>query len=362
MKRLISIICCIGSLLVACEPDGQNSTPTTSTIRLADSTGGTNLESRVIALTKELKRSPDNWALLKDRSLLYFQKGQVDSAVMDVRKALDIYEDSPELHYLRGYYGLVQGDTSLAAYQFELAANYGSGNPDTYYQMGQIAFFRQDYSLAADYYQKAAQIDTLDPIYPLALGVLEESRQQYRKAHGWYQKALEVDPQDEKTLLKLHDLWMGHLGNETKALEYNRKVLDQNPLHPLAHYNKGAYYYRKAITVGPANPAFKDNINKAVEAFYIAINKGENSQFAEPYFYRGHCYFMAERLDLALQDLQKAVEIDSTHAQAHFYLGSINEYYQDLQTALMHYQKAVDAQPDFPEALVAVEELSKKIK
>lgn len=361
MKRLISILLLIGAIFSACQPDKETSSSQQS-IKLADSTAGYNLGGRLIALSKELKRSPENWALLKDRSLLYFQTGELDSAVMDVRKALDIYADSPELHYLRGYYGLVNGDTSLAAYQFELAANYGSGNPDTYYQMGQIAFFQRDFPLATGYYQKAARMDSLDPIYPLALGVLEESQKKYRKAHSWYQKALERSPNNQKTLLKLHDLWMGHLGNETKALEFNRQVLDQNPLHPLANYNKGAYYYRKAITVGPAHPTYKDEINKAVEAFYIAINKSENTKFAEPYFYRGHCYFMAERLDLALKDLQKAVEIDSLHAQAHFYLGSINEYYQDLQTALGHYEKAVAANPEFPEARLAVEELQNKLK
>lgn len=361
MKRIIGIILVISWAFVACEPDKQAS-QSQQTVKLADSTASPGIDGRLGSLTRELQRSPDNWALLKDRSLLYFQKGELDSAVVDVRTALDIYEDSPELHYLRGYYGLTQGDTSLAAYQFELAANYGSGNPDTYYQMGQIAFFQRNIPLAKGYYQKAASMDTLDPIYPLALGVLEESQQDYRQAHSWYQKALKIDNDNEKALLKLHDLWMGHLGNEDKALAYNRQVLDQNPTHPLGNYNKGAYYYRRAITMGPSKPTFKDEVNKAVEAFYIAINKGEYTSFAEPYFYRGHCYFMAERLDLALADFQKAIEIDSTHAQAYFYLGSINEYYQDLQSALENYKKALASDPDFPEAKVAVQELSNELK
>ena len=133
-------------LFSACQPD-KNQQHAEQQIQLADSTSGVNLSSRIAALSRELKRSPDNWAVLKDRSLLYFQNGQLDSATRDVRRALDIYEDSPELHYLRGYYGLVNGDTSLASYQFELALNYGSGNPDTYYQMGQIAFFQHDFPL-----------------------------------------------------------------------------------------------------------------------------------------------------------------------------------------------------------------------
>ncbi len=361
MRQIFGVSLILIFCMLACQTDKpQHNKP--QPIKLADSTAQPGIEGRIAALSRELRRSPDNWALLKDRSLLYFQKGRLDSAVSDIRTALNIYDDSPELHYLRGYYGMTQGDTGLAAYQFELAANYGSGNPDTYYQMGQIAFFKGDFPLAMGYYQKAAGMDTLDPIYPIALGLLEENRKNYRKAHSWYQKALSIDENNDKALLKLHDLWMGHLGNETQALDYNRKLLEINSLHPLANYNKGAYHYRRAITLGAEHERFKDEINQAVEAFYIAINKGENATFAEPYFYRGHCYFLAERLDLALADFTKAIQIDSTHAQAHFYLGSINEYYQDLETALMHYQKAVAANPEFPEARLAVEELREKLK
>jgi tetratricopeptide (TPR) repeat protein len=346
--------------LSACQQDGgaeqaeQRGTP-------ADTTQAFGLDAQLDRLSREIARSPDNWALRQDRSLLYFQKGEVDSAIADVRKGLSFYEDSPELHFLRGYYGLSQGDTGLAMYQFELAANYGSANPETFYQMGQIAFFQKNYDQALRHYEQAAALDSLAPLFVFAQGFLEESRNRPQQALRLYEQALQRDPNHVKTLLQLHDFWLEKMGDEKQAMAYNQRVLDQAQLHPLARYNEGNFHFRAALQEEAGSEAYQNQINEAVVAYTLSINQDKEKGFAEPYFYRGYCYFLAERLELALNDFRQTVEIDSTHAQAHFYLGSINEFYQDRETALFHYEQALTYQPNFPEARLAVADLRKRM-
>lgn len=315
------------------------------------------LEQRIESLNRAIEKTPSDWALYQERSLLHYEAGSLDMAINDVRSAIRLYEDGPNLHYLRGFYALVQNDTGLALSEFQLAARYGATLPDNYYQMGQQYFFHQNYNQALRMYQHAARMDTLEPIYHFAQGFLEQSRGNFRQAEAHYLESLRLNPNFIKSMLHLHDLYADAYKNETRAMQFNQQVLDRDPANALARYNQGNYHYRQALKLPPESQGYKDAINQAVVEYTLAINRGAKKGFAEPFFFRGYCYLQGGRYELALADLQKAAEIDPKHADAHFYLGSLHEHYQDLQKALFHYGKALEVRPDFPEAKEAVTEL-----
>jgi tetratricopeptide (TPR) repeat protein len=337
MKQLAGILMLL-CLAVACKNDVSNSANTSAEAAVTD-TIPNSPEAQIERLNRYIEANPSNWALYKDRSLLYFEIGRMDWAVHDIREAIKMKDDEPELHYLRGYYALNENDTALARSEFQLASQYGTANPDVFYQQGQMRFLQKRYESAMESYREAAQIDSLDPIYPFAMGFLERSRGNFRNAMNHFHDALELDSLHEKTLLQLHDLCLDDLNKPEKAFFYNNRLLEAQPRHSLANYNAGSYFYRKGVPLKQSLPeTYQENINKAVEFYTLSI--GYSDSFALPLVYRGMCYVEGERYDLALEDFKKAVEIDDSQKLAHFQLSALYDYYGEAEKAAIHAAKA----------------------
>lgn len=337
MKQLAGILALL-CFLAACKEDSSNSVDTGSEITVTD-TLPNSPEAQIERLTRYIEANPSNWGLYKDRSLLHFENGKMDWAIHDIREAIKMKDDEPELHYLRGYYALNQNDTALARSEFQLASQYGSANPDVFYQQGQMRFLQKKYDAALVSYQEAAKVDSLDPIYPFAMGFLERSRGNFRKALDHFHHALELDSLHEKTLLQIHDLCLDDLNKAEKAHAYNERLLAAQPRHSLANYNAGSYFYRKAVPLKASSPdIYQNNINKAVEAYTLSIAYSDS--FALPLVYRGMCYVEGDRYDLALEDFKKAVEIDDSQKLAHFQLAGLYEFYGEAEKSAIHAAKA----------------------
>ncbi|MEM6263270.1 MAG: tetratricopeptide repeat protein [Bacteroidota bacterium] len=354
-------------LLAGCQgPDAQQSEAAANLSEVVSSdTSDTSLtlEKRIDALTQEIKGSPTNYALYEDRSLVYYKMGETQNAQADIEKALELNPDGTNLYYLRGFYAYQNQDTATARQAYNQAEQLGSTNPEVFYQRGQLSFFQQKYEEAVADYRKAAELDSLDPTYPFAEGFLFQRTGNGEAAKEAYRKALELNPQFDKVLLQLHDLELDYFKDPLQASGYNDRVLERNPEHPVALYNKANHFYRTALVHRQSGEreAYQRAANEAVVYYTLAINKEAN--FADPYFFRGYCYFMGEeRLDLAMEDFKKTLELDSTHVQAHFFLGSVYEYYQDLKSALAHYERASAYDPSFTDAKMAVKDLKMRLK
>ncbi|MEO1385003.1 MAG: tetratricopeptide repeat protein, partial [Bacteroidota bacterium] len=86
-------------------------------------------------------------------------------------------------------------------------------------------------------------------------------------------------------------------------------------------------------------------------------------QYALARYFRGYAYFLAEqRVDLAIADMEEALELDPTMGSAHFVLGSIYEYNGDLQSAKNYYEQAVKYQPDSKDFQQALREVQAQLK
>ena len=296
-------------------------------------------EAEIERLTRYIEKNPSNWGLYKERAMVHYDMGRTDWAVHDIREAIKMKDDDPDLHYLRGFYALAENDTALARSEFQLASMYGSANPDVYYQQGQMRFLQKRYKAALESYEQAAKLDSIDPIYPFAKGFLEQSRGDHKQAYLYYKDALELDPYHEKSLLQLHDLYLSVLKMPEKAFEYNTRLLESNPRNALVNYNHASYFYRKAIPLKKSKPAdYQENINKAVEFYTLSI--GNSDSFPLPYVYRAMCYVEGERYDLALEDFKKAVEMDDEQYLAHFQLAGLYDYYNEKEKAAFHREKA----------------------
>ncbi|MEM7659153.1 MAG: tetratricopeptide repeat protein [Bacteroidota bacterium] len=319
-------------------------------------------EALLSAYTQQIAQSPKDYSLWESRSQVYFELDSLDQAIADIDQAISLYPTGPELRYWRGFLAYVINDTAKAREELELATGLGTQNPEVFYQLGQIYFLQKRYDEAKAEYEQAAKLSIKDPTYQFALGFLEESRRKHSKAVEYYLEALRIDSTFDKALLRLHDVYLTAYENEAEAMKYNDQLLRNQTLHPLGQYNQGSYHLRKALAVMSESglPFFQEQVNEAVTAFTLTVNRDPN--FVQAWYNRGYCYWLGDgKEEQAIQDFQTVVELDSTQAQAHFMLGSIFEKNGDLATAYTHYAAASRHQPESRDFRIAAEEVSQKI-
>lgn len=318
---------------------------------------------RIAALTKQIETNREDYALYRDRSELYYQLDSLDRAVKDIETAISLYRTGPDLYYWRGFLAFASGDSAQARSAYQQAIDLGTQNSEAYYQLGQLAFFNREYVEAQQLYARAAEFSPREPIYIFAQGFLLESQKDYKGATKKYLDALALDSTFAKPLTRLHDLYLDYYENEGVAMKYNAQLLRNQSLHPLGRYQLGNYHLRRALRAKNSEnqPLFEEQINLAVENYTLSINK--DPQYALSRYFRGYAYFQgAQRIDLAIVDMEAALQIDPKLASAHFVLGSIYEFNGDLQSAKNYYERAVQYQPDSRDFQQALREVTAQLK
>ncbi|MEZ4826403.1 MAG: tetratricopeptide repeat protein [Bacteroidia bacterium] len=317
---------------------------------------------RLLSLNKQIEFNPRDYTLYQQRAVTYYELDSLSKAIADIETGIGLFRNSPDLHYWRGFFAFVSNDTTRAMQEYQTAAGLGSKSPETFYQMGQLYFFQGNDEMAREMYGKAIQLDDHEPQYVFAIGYMEETRRRFSKAIEAYLRALELDPGFDKALIRLHDMYLEDYQNETEAIKYLDKLLSIQPGHALARFYKGNEYFRKAMKVynESQKELFQTRINEAVAEYTIAINR--DPHYAQAWYNRGYCYFLADRHQEALNDFTECLNVDPRHAQAAFMLGSIYEFFKDYKTALHYYETALKNKNDFADAQKAVTDMQAKLK
>ncbi|GAB4420181.1 MAG: hypothetical protein OHK0039_33450 [Bacteroidia bacterium] len=356
MKYLLPLALGLMLLAAACgqQPVASEAPPTAQ-----DSIPDTP-EAQVRALSLQIGRSPRDYSLYERRSQAYYELDSLPQSLADIETALGLYPNGPELHYWRGFLAFVQQDTARAKEAYHTAIGLGTQQPEVYYQLGQLYFFQSQYDRALDMYRQAAKMRPDDPQYVFAQGFLEHSRRRHSEAAARYLDALAIDSTFDKALLQLHDLYREAYQNDDEAMKYNARLLQADPLHPLANFNAGSYHLRRALAIRSSDrmDLLKDEVNEATTHFTLATNR--DPDFAMAWYNLGYCFWLGDdvRAGDAFRCFGRVVALDSTYAPAWFMLGSIHEKNGDLESALASYRRAVAHQPgsaDFRQAVAEVE-------
>jgi DNA-binding winged helix-turn-helix (wHTH) protein/TolB-like protein/lipoprotein NlpI len=207
-----------------------------------------------------------------------------------------------------------------------------------YYLRGVDLYSRSDFPLAIQMLEKSAQID---PKYALTWAYLGrsytasgsfqfEGRDSYHKAQAAFDKALAVQPALIETRIYLAN-FLTDTGRVEKAVPLLRESLKTNSHHAELHWELG-YAYRYAGMLNESveeceqarqiDPGVK--INSSALNTYLYLREYDkfiqslprNSQLPFHIFYRGFAEYHQNRLDQAVQDFDRAFELDPELLQA----------------------------------------------
>lgn len=270
--------------------DKQGLNARTSLARINFVKGNKDVAEKIVNAV--LEKTPSNSDALLIRANMESDRGQYESAVIDLRAVIRDRPKSPEAYQLLAEVLLLQGYTDLAIETMNRLVDIDPGNAANRTRLAQM------YSLNKDYKRAMEQLDIVaaaSPQYPVAW----ETRARIaisNKDKAMAQEAIDkldalVGQQATATFLKGQLAAGSDKGAE--SIEDYKKVIDADPSSPIAEH---ALY----AMVGGIHS--KDELEKTTA--YIASLKTDSPYVAT---LLGECYAQLGKNDLAVAAFDKAI-------------------------------------------------------
>src|SRR5271166_6066450 len=185
-------------------------------------------ESHETLWTDTLAKNPDSWLGHCNLGLALFQKGQVDDAIAQYEKALEIYPNYVAAHYNLGNALLQKGQLDAALAQYEKAVEIDPNDAAAHINLGNALFQKEQLDEAVAQFQKAVEINPNDAEAQYNLGNAFFQKGQLDEAVAQFQKALKIDPNSFATHYNLGGA-LFQKGQLDKAITQFQEVLRLKP-------------------------------------------------------------------------------------------------------------------------------------
>jgi protein O-mannosyl-transferase len=195
-------------------------------------------ESEDAFWTATLAKNPDSWVAHNNHGNALLHKAQLDDAVAQFQKALEINPNYAHAHYNLGNAFIQKRQLDDAVAQYQKAVEINPDYPEAQSNLGLALVQKGQLDEAIARFQKAVEIRPDYPEIHYNLGNALFQKGQWDDAVAQYQKALEIHPDYPE----VHN----NLGNALlqkrqwdDAIAHYQKALKLNPNYLEAHYNLG---------------------------------------------------------------------------------------------------------------------------
>ena len=215
---------------------------------------------------------------------------------------------------------------------------------------GSVYFLNRDYLNAAVAWKKSETMAPLEPSLQFSLAMAY-----IRLAHpDWARKVLESLAAQNRNEA-LYPYWLGRLdydGHEyNRAISNFQRAIALAPGMARAYDNLGlCYFYQNQ------NDLAVENYQKAIE-----LDRGSGHPSAWPYLNLAITQQFLNQLSDAEKNLREAIRLDPSFAKAHFQLGTVLESLQEPEAALEELKEAARLDPAFAEPHMAMARVYHKL-
>jgi len=185
-------------------------------------------ESQETLWTDTLAKNPNSWLGHCDLGLALFQKGQVDDAIAQYEKAVEVFPNYVAAHYNLGNALLQKGELDKALAQYKRAVEIDPNDAEAHVNLGNALFQKEQLDEAVAQFQKAVEINPNDAEAQYNLGNAFFQKGQLDEAVAQFQKALEIDPNSFATHYNLGGA-LFQKGQLDEAITQFREVLRLKP-------------------------------------------------------------------------------------------------------------------------------------
>jgi Flp pilus assembly protein TadD len=152
---------------------------------------------------KALQIKPNDAEIHNNLGNALLQKGEVDEAITHFQKALQIKPDDAEIHNNLGNALLQKGEADKAIVHYQKALQIKPDDAEIHYNLGNVLFQKGETDEAITHFQKALQIkpDYADAHHNLGCALLQKGNVDEAIAH--FQKTLQIKPDDTDAQINL---------------------------------------------------------------------------------------------------------------------------------------------------------------
>lgn len=295
------------------------------------------------------------------------RRGRLETAMKYLNEAIKIDKKSAASHTTRGWTFFEIGDFATAVADFDKAIELDDSDVEAW--RGRAAAHRRlgDFEKAySDISRAIAQDATRADSYN-ARAIIEENRERFDRALKDYARAISLDSKNPLYLANRADLYLKQQQYDlakddlTVALELAPDSAWVQQLMGLVYYRLKKYqeadpYLRRAVELDSSNAGFVADFAENAQAVpdhdqgiarwtrYIELNP----KYPYAYFSRAWSLRRRHKLDAALDDLDKAIELAGAESPA-FYYQERALVYQDLgksELAKRDFDKASELDPE----------------
>jgi tetratricopeptide (TPR) repeat protein len=216
-----------------------------------------NPDEEIAEIEKLLAVEPDDFQARCRLGELYFSKGRMDDALVEVKKSIEMAEGlraemnrSLAMYYSNlGTIYATKGMTDEAETEFKHALNVFPHDVLALFNLGRVHADKKKFMEAKEFYERLVEITPDDPMawYNLAGVYVELDNPQVSDyntidmAIQCYIRTLELDPRHLEGSFKLMELALNHKKTDL-AIKVMEEAVEQNPEEPLAYYNLISVY------------------------------------------------------------------------------------------------------------------------
>ncbi len=311
-------------------PSTPQQEPPSATTQPADS-----FLIRLADIGERLTKAPNDASLYAERSDLFMANDSMMPAMNDMVRAVSLDSSNAGYRVKLGDLFWFSRTVDQAQYQFEKALQYDPQNTTAMLKLAEIQLVLRQYQRCLDLSNQALRIDSrlakgyfikgwvhketgdtataissyhtaveMDPQYYdafIQLGLLHQAKGD-PLAQDFYDSALRIRPNSSEALYNM-GMYLQENGQDSAALACYARIAQNDPSHPMAHFNTGFIHLEHL-----------DDPHGAIAGFTRAIERLPN--YHQAYFNRGLAYERLDVLDSAGMDFQRALALAPDYNEA----------------------------------------------
>jgi len=295
-------------------------------------------------LSQMIKNDSANFRLFAKRARIYTEKGQIDPALRDLNKAIELNPEDPGLFILLGdiYFIIGKKENCITSYKKSLKLNPKGEAPMI--KLAETYLILKDYKEANNYIDMvlSTNVNNQKAYYLRGVGLMETG--DTANALINLKIAGNLDSTYYEAFMQTGSIYT--VRNDSLAIDYYKAALKARPDD------------ERALLLLALSYQYNDNIDLALETYKKLIRINPSNKTA--YFNSGYIYMVEKReFDSAIDAFQQAINIDPSYVDAVYNIGRIYEEQGDYQAARVQYRQALKLKTNYPLAVDGLNRLDK---
>lgn len=335
---------------------------------------------KIKSLKEEFPDKPDGY---HGEAIIHAKKNEFDLALKDINTAIRMNPKNPRYYIDRGYIYYNMKNFSKSRGDFQTALRFEPDNPDANYGMGEVYFKQDQLEKSAEHLRRALKKDGRLPKAHLKLGAVYFDQDKFTECLDQYYIELEnikkygrkddfhegaclseiartlamLDKPDEalkyierfKNDVCMEDMYEGEDDLARSLIEDLGNAYIEIAAHYPQYYETALHNYKKTLEF----TKYDTNMNNFFHCFQCgwALYEMGRQEEAMRYFeeglkwkseyetryekwMKGHIFALQGKYDLALENLNRALEMDPTFENVYYTRGYVYFMMGDRQKAL----------------------------